>query len=96
MKIAIILTLAVAATLADAAAFVLIIGQGKAAEANELVRHMPQWMALAGKALVVVVLALYAVALADRHNRALLAVLVVATLVGSIGAITTIASGGSR
>lgn len=82
----ILLIAAIVATVGDALAYAVFIGAGLSREMNPLWNGVSLWLALAGKAAIVVVL----VAIANtRYGRAVLAVAVV---VGSIGIFSTIGS----
>ena len=82
-----LLSVAVAATMADAAAYALLIVPGTVAEANPLVASMNPAAALWLKAGVVVLLALL-VTLSDR--RLVKVALLIATAVGTVGAASTV------
>ena len=79
---------AIAATVADAIAYVALITSGHVAEGNPLVAAMPAWLALLAKVLIVVVL--FCLPLAIGPSRFLTTVLVVAIAVGMIGATSTV------
>ena len=88
-----LLVAAIAATVADAVAYVALIATGLVAEGNPIVSSMPAPLALALKAaLVVGLVALWIELAGHRHTRLLNVVLLIATVTGLIGATSTVLS----
>lgn len=89
-----LLTAAMTATLADAWLFTILIIPGHAAEANPLVAAVPPTNALAARGALLVALAALTVVAQLVASRALRmtvgAALLIATAIGSIGAVSTI------
>ena len=84
-----LLGLAVLAMAADALAYAVLIRTGHASELNPIWAAASLWLALAAKALVVVVLVALTSILSERV-RVARAVLVVAILAGVVGAVSTL------
>lgn len=93
-----LLTAAVAATLADATTFLLLIVHGPVPESNPVVRSLSVAAALWARAAVVVLLVALTVLAAQRPTRRLRltvgAALLVAIGVGMVGAASTLAAAG--